>query len=147
MTSFDDARDDPGPSIIRPFLERAPRREAGPLTDDDLPVDAGVRPYFLTGGRTRVDRPLHMEALVQTTARGRDVLHALQFEQRAIAVLCEHAVSVAEVAARVRVPLGVASVLISDLAGLGILQIHDAPVRVEDDIALIQRLIHGVRAL
>jgi hypothetical protein len=142
-----DAHEEEGPSIIRPFLGRGPNPAPASSAPLPGPADVGVRPYYLTGGRTRTDRALSMEALVQTTARGRDGQHILQYEQRAIAAVCERAVSVAEVAARIRVPLGVAGILISDMAGLGLLQIHDAPVRIEDDISLIQRLIHGVRAL
>jgi hypothetical protein len=147
MNLFDGPPDEGGPNMIRPFLGRGPYARPEPSGDRPAPADVGVRPYFMTGGRTRTDRPLHMEALVQTTARGRDNQPVLQFEQRTIAALCEHPMSVAEVAARVRVPLGVAGILVSDMAGLGLLQIHDAPVSVHDDIALIQRLIHGVRAL
>jgi hypothetical protein len=109
--------------------------------------DIGVRPYFVTRGRTRTDRALGIEVLVQTTERGREVLDRLMFEQHAIASVCIQPISVAEVAARVRVPLGVARVLIADLAADSLLDIHDTPARIEDDISLIQRLIHGVREL
>lgn len=117
------------------------------MTDDRGP-DIGVRPYFLTGGRTRTARPLGVETLVRTTDEGRDALGTLRFERRSIAAMCDgDGVSVAEVAARVGVPLGVARVLVADLADAGIVDVHDAPARIEDDISLIQRLIHGVRAL
>lgn len=110
--------------------------------------DIGVRPYFVTGGRTRTDRPLGVETLVRTTDQGRDARATLRFEPHAIASVCDgDGTSVAEVAARVGVPLGVARVLIADLADAGLVDVIDAPARIEDDISLIQRLIHGVRAL
>ena len=109
--------------------------------------DIGVRPYYLTRGRTRTDRPLGVEVLVQTTERGHDLLDQLLFEQHAIASVCAQPASVAEIAARVRVPLGVARVLVADMAAAALVQIHDTPARIEDDISLIQRLIHGVREL
>ena len=109
--------------------------------------DIGVRPYYVTRGRTRTDRILGIEVLVQTTDHGRESLDQLKFEQHDIAAVCAQPVSVAEIAARVRVPLGVARVLIADMAAASLLDIHDTPARIEDDISLIQRLIHGVREL
>ena len=109
--------------------------------------DIGVRPYYVTRGRTRTDRILGIEVLVQTTDHGRASLDHLKFEQHDIAAVCSQPVSVAEIAARVRVPLGVARVLIADMAAASLLDIHDTPARIEDDISLIQRLIHGVREL
>ena len=109
--------------------------------------DIGVRPYYLTRGRTRTDRQLGVEVLVQTSPKGRALLHRLVFEQHAIALLCTTPISVAEVAARLRVPLGVARVLIADMAAVSLVDTHDTPARIEDDISLIQRLIHGVREL
>jgi hypothetical protein len=75
-----------------------------------------VPAYAMTGGRTRsVYGDLPLEAMVMTTAEGLRVVVDLQFENRSIVLLCRHAISIAEVAARVGIPLGVARVLVSDL--------------------------------
>lgn len=119
---------------------------------EDRGPDIGVRPYFVTGGRTRTARLLGVEALVETTDAGRharrDGAPSIRFEAAAIVDVCDgRAISVAEVASLVGVPLGVARVLVSDLADDALVTVHDAPTRPEDDIPLLQRLIHGVRAL
>ena len=108
-----------------------------------------VRPYALTGGRTRsrpVDLPL--ETLVTTTDHGHGALPSLQFERRSIATLCQEPVSVAEVAARVGVPLGVARVLVGDMTDEGHLQVH---LPAEDggrpDVVLLERVLEGLRGL
>jgi hypothetical protein len=66
-----------------------------------------VRPYAMTGGRTRpTDHDLEIEALVATAAMGQQApRHTV--EQRAIAALCRDVLSVAEVAARLHLPIGV----------------------------------------
>lgn len=114
---------------------------------DDVGPDAGVRPYYVTRGRTRTDRPLGIQALVQQLPGVRDPIKRLTFELREIALVCSQPTSLAEVAARVGLPIGVVRVLVADLVDADVLQVHDTPERVQDDISLIQRLIHGVRAL
>jgi uncharacterized protein DUF742 len=66
-----------------------------------------VRPYAITGGRTRPTHDdLELEALVSTTSVGQPT-PKLTVEQRAIAALCHHLLSIAEVSARLHLPLGV----------------------------------------
>lgn len=110
-----------------------------PDADDDL-----VRPFVITGGRSRHARvQLRVEALVVATGAGSD--RPLQFEHDRIVRCCDAPISVAEVAARVGVPLGVAQVLVGDLAEAGLLQIHEA--RQAATPALLLRMIDAVRAL
>jgi len=112
--------------------------------------DIGVRPYYVTRGRTRTDRPLGVEVLVETTRRGRQALSRLQFEQRSIAALCLQPISVAEVAARVPVPLGVARLFVGDMSAEGLLETNQLPVaRFGDrpDIKLLERVLDGLQAL
>jgi Protein of unknown function (DUF742) len=81
--------------------------------------------YALTGGRTRsVGRDLPWETLITTTAAGVASLPRLRFEQSRIVAMCRRPVSIAEVAAEVGVPIGVARVLVSDLYAEGLLIIH-----------------------
>jgi hypothetical protein len=102
-----------------------------------------VRPFIVTGGRTR---PLHdglrLETLVEALPAALSA--PLQFEQRQIVELAQRPVSVAEVAARLGVPLGVARVLIADLYTgkyISLHEPHELPVHV------IERIRDLVRAL
>ena len=106
-----------------------------------------MRPYFVTGGRTHTAKPLAIEALVQLTDSGRVAQPKLRLERLAISEVCMTAISVAEVAARTRLHLGVARILVADMEAEGLISTSVTPVGVSDDIDLITRLIHGVRAL
>ncbi|WP_084653121.1 DUF742 domain-containing protein [Nocardioides insulae] len=109
-----------------------------------------VRPYALTGGRTRPSTAYPLEALVHTD---RHVLegHVRSPEERAIAELCRESRSVAEVAALAQVPLGVARVLVSDLADRGVVRVHEpaGPDSVSGgpDESLLHRVLRGLRNL
>lgn len=105
-----------------------------------------VPAYAIAGGRTRsVGRDLPIETMVTTTAEGMRAVIDLQFERRDVVLLCRKAQSVAEVAARLRLPLGVARVLVSDLAASGHLQAH-VPDFDRPDRALLERLLTGLKA-
>lgn len=79
-----------------------------------------VRPYVLTAGRTspRVDLPL--EAPVETVDAGTDTHRQVNDVSARILRLATDGPSVAEIAARLSIPLGVARVLIGDLVVQGI---------------------------
>jgi hypothetical protein len=108
-----------------------------------------VRPYAWTRGRTRSGLDLAIEALVSTSQQGRSQLGLLQVEHRAIAELCEEARSVAEVAALMSLPLGVARVLLGDMAGLGVVTVHQtaSSAGASPDLALMERVLSGLRRL
>jgi len=74
-----------------------------------------VRPYAVTGGRTRPDYELAIEALVSTTRLGDRSAESTAPERQQICDLCRRARSVAEIAAYLRMPLGVARVLVGDM--------------------------------
>ncbi|WP_291412755.1 DUF742 domain-containing protein [Actinophytocola sp.] len=81
----------------------------------ELPwASAIVRPYAHTGGRTRSSYDLAMEALISTSRWIPPEETTPQ--RRMIMELCARPRSVAEVAALLSVPLGVARVLLGDLA-------------------------------
>ena len=78
----------------------------------DEPTGSLVRPYAVTRGRTRPQLEIALEALVETTARGRSGQFLGGREQKVIVDLCGGRLqSLAEIAARMEVPLGVARVL------------------------------------
>ncbi|GAB7004098.1 hypothetical protein JCM18899A_15700 [Nocardioides sp. AN3] len=108
-----------------------------------------VRPYALTGGRTKPKRDYPIEALVKTDAE----LATEGFrtpEESAIAELCTESRSVAEVAALIKLPLGVVRVLIADLADRGVVEVHAATYGDADsrpDASLLERVLSGLRNL
>jgi hypothetical protein len=107
-----------------------------------------VPAYALTGGRTRstgVELPL--EAMVSVTHAGRERRRMLQVERRMILELCHRPTSVVEVAAHLSVPIGVARVLLGDLAASGHLAVH-LPAQGDEgpDAQILERLLEGLRA-
>jgi hypothetical protein len=121
---------------------------------DDL-TGALVRPYAVTRGRTRPRLDIAIEALVETTNRGRDVVLAdgarYGREQHYIATLCDGRLqSLAEVAARMQLPLGVARVLIADMAAEGLVAVYEPTSFDGDDSVgteLLERVLSGLRRL
>ena len=119
------------------------------MTTPDQPAVPGrrrVRPYAMTGGRTRpTHTDLEVEALVSTTPDG-DQAPKLTVEQRAIAALCHDLLSVAEVSARLHLPLGVIRVLVGDMADERLVVVY-RPAHAGDrpDLALLERVLHGLR--
>jgi hypothetical protein len=124
--------------------------DSGYYAVDDFGDEASrVRPYAWTGGRTRASVDLQLETLISTSDLGRDDALLNQVEYRAVGTLCRHPHSVAEVAAKLSVPLGVAKVILSDMAELGLISIHRTFA--DDDIAahlvLMERVLSGLRRL
>jgi hypothetical protein len=109
----------------------------------------GRRPYTWTRGRTKSGFELAIETLVSTSSRGREQLGRLQVEHRAVADLCGETRSVAEVAALLSLPLGVARVLLGDMAGLGLVTVHQTASSAGNapDLALMERVLSGLRRL
>ena len=107
-----------------------------------------VRPYAMTGGRTRpAHTELEIEALVSTTSLG-ERTPTLTVEQRAIAALCRDILSIAEISARLDLPLGVTRVLVGDMADEDMVLIH-RPAQTGDrpDLALLSRVLDGLRSI
>jgi hypothetical protein len=84
-----------------------------------------VVPVFaVTGGRTRsTGTDLPIESLVTLTEQA-SLGGDLQMEYRIIVQLAVRPVSLVEIGAALRVPVGVARVLVSDLAEAGYLEVH-----------------------
>ncbi|MFJ9031140.1 DUF742 domain-containing protein [Streptomyces sp. NPDC102274] len=109
-----------------------------------------VRPYAMTGGRTRPRYQLAIEALVSTTADPSQ-LHGQLPEHQRICQLCFEIKSVAEISALLSIPLGVARILVADLAEAGLVAIHqpggDEAVGGQPDVTLLERVLSGLRKL
>ena len=94
------------------------------MSDAPYEPTALVRPYALTRGRTRPSRAYP------------------------VAELCRESRSVAEVAALVRLPLGVANVLVGDLVDRGVVRVHTTTTPdAAPDSSLLQRVLTGLRKL
>jgi hypothetical protein len=113
---------------------------------DPLPVTASVRPYVVTGGRTRARLDLSLETLVAT--RPVVIPYQLPHDEAAVLELCRAQTrSVAEVAALHRVPIGVAKVVVADLAEAGLVTVHRSFAGSGPDLALIERVLGGLRRI
>ncbi len=109
-----------------------------------------VRPYTLTAGRTDTDVDLPLEAPIQTLQCG--LAHEWQPNDTRgkIIQLCVDSPSVAEISARLDLPLGVTRVLVGDLVLSGYLRVHktlsERSTR-DERHELIGRTLRGLRAL
>jgi hypothetical protein len=133
-----------------PPPDQAPPTRPPAVEGQDSPFggDAGVRPYLLTGGRTRSGHLAGgFETLVVITELGRERAAAATPEQRAMLGQAIAAVSIAELSARLRLPLGVAQVLAGDLVGAGYLAQHATPDDAATDPDLLRRLIKAVEGI
>ncbi|WP_330240732.1 DUF742 domain-containing protein [Streptomyces sp. NBC_00525] len=116
---------------------------------------ARVRPYSLTGGRTRFGHVLLVETFVaalEAPQERRELTNGnpsrVMPELRAIVEICRRMRTVAEVSALLRMPLGVVRVLLSDLADQGKIRVYGTghgPGR--PDRALLERVLDGLRRL
>ena len=110
-----------------------------------------VRPYAVTGGRTKPRYDLAIEALVTAAPYPPRDVAVLTPEYRAIMDLCRSARSVAEVSALLRLPLGVARVLVADMAVEGLLRLHQSQSSTttggQPDLRLLERVLSGLRKL
>ncbi len=123
--------------------------DAADAADAAGPPPALARPYSWTDGRTEPSVELAVEARVVTTAEGRDLPPRLTSAMWTVTQLCLQPRSVAELAAHLTVPLGVARVLVADLLAEGLVSVqatlaHDAGDAERRD--LIERVLSGLRA-
>jgi|SRR5579859_7628062 len=143
MTLPPDEADEPPPE--RPYLT------VGHDGNATLPDGSGVsalRPYLLTSGRVEpVDLTLEIEAQVMTSEAGMAAYERLAFEHRDIIALCSTTLSIAEVAAKLRMHIGVARVLVADLAASGYLIVRRPSLPQTQDPNLIERVIRGLEAI
>ena len=107
-----------------------------------------LRPYLLTAGRAQpVDHTLEIEAQVVTSQLGAASHSKLTFEHREIVTLCRETMSVAELAAKLKLHIGVARVLVADLAVHGYVVIRRPETRFSLDLGMIERVIRGLEAI
>jgi hypothetical protein len=127
------------------------------MPERDEPTGALVRPYAVTRGRTRPKLEIALEALVETTVRGRSTgagrVGQGGTEHQYIAAMCDggRVQSLAEIAARMQLPLGVARVIVADMASDGLVAVYE-PTSLDDETdavgtELLERVLSGLRRL
>jgi hypothetical protein len=134
------------PTGVPALPEQRGASPAASLSDDFLGPTSVVRPYVRTGGRTRATLDLSLETLVSVLPK--DVPYQLPHDEAAVLRICgEQSRSVAEVAALHRIPIGVAKVIISDLASAGLLAVHRSFAATGPDLLLMERVLGGLRRI
>jgi hypothetical protein len=125
----------------------APTPAPAPVEEESGPTRL-VRPYTVTGGRTQPRYKLALEALVSATVYEPRDLSVLAPECQAILQFCMDWRSVAEISAVLRMPLGVARILVADMSADGLVRIHqrdDSEGR--PDMNLLERVLSGLRKI
>jgi hypothetical protein len=128
----------------RPVMQRAGLNDD--VYEDDDEADSFIRPFIVTGGRTS---PLQDNLRIETLVRSLPAALSapLAFERRTVVELCQRPHSVAEVAARLGVPLGVAKVVIGDLIADNLMFCHESAEGGQMSVSTIERIRDLVRAL
>jgi hypothetical protein len=162
-------RDDGPPSRLGPGLVPS-RSEAGPgpgpvrhgvvepgtvggvgTADEEEGEAAYVRPYTVTGGRTRpTGTELPFEALVETLTGPRPE-HSPE-SRRILSLTAGQYLSVAELSAHLQLAIGVVRVLVGDLADEGAVRIHGltAPTSTSapaTTLSVLESVLNGISAL
>jgi hypothetical protein len=96
-----------------------------------------LRPYALTRGRARPSHGTDLEI---------ETIHMPAPEPHSIALLCREPLSVAEIAAHMKLPLGVVRVLVTDMADQGMVEVHrPSQFGTGPDVTLLERVLDGLR--
>lgn len=124
--------------VVRGDAVRDEKSSAADEVDEQV-----VRPFMMTSGRTTplVDG-LRLETLVRATPAALSA--PLHFELERVVRLCQRPHSIAEIGAALRVPVGVARVLVSDLVSAGHAAVNEPN---QLSVAALERIRDLVRAL
>ena len=122
-----------------------------PADDDGIDDDDrayAVRPYAITGGRTRsTTEHLPVEALVQGLVSPTSVTTTPE-RQRILILTSEQFLSVAELSAHIKVPVGVIRVLVGDLAGEGLVRVHGQTASAHiANLSVLEMVLNGISSL
>jgi hypothetical protein len=120
--------------------------------DDELVEESRVvRPYTLTRGRTRPERAdLPLEALVRGVASA-DRPNETTERRRILELTAREILSVVEISAHLRLPLGVVRVLVGDLADDGLVLVHSGTATSQAPAAtqlkVLESVLNGISSL
>jgi hypothetical protein len=109
--------------------------------------DHPVRPYILTSGRAHPTRnTIRPETLLVVDPDAPRPVTTTR-EQRELLEICGGMLSLAEVAAHLRLPVSLVVVLASDLVDSGHLSIRSAPRHTPPSAELMEKVLDGLRKL
>ncbi len=112
------------------------------LDDDAGPL---IRPYTVNEGRTRPTVPLDMLSVVVAAGEPSPEMDP---EHVQVLDLCHAPLSVAEVAAYIRLPLAVTKVLIADLVDRGSMAVRaSSSLSDAGDRVLLEKLLDGLQRI
>ena len=120
------------------------------MTEPQDPRGNLVRPYAVTRGRTEPIRHIPIEAVLVATPAAVQEARFAGHDKYRIAMLCEPtAKSLAELSALIKLPLGVARVIVADMVTEGLLTLHSAAPRTgfKERMDLLGRVLSGLRKL
>ncbi|GAA0797200.1 DUF742 domain-containing protein [Spirilliplanes yamanashiensis] len=121
--------------------DRPPVRDHAWLDSDAGPV---VRPYAVTQGRVSTTTRIDVVAYVVATG-GKASMARLQPEHHAIVKAARRPVPVAELAARIDLPLGAIRVLLGDLTSAGLISLYEPPAATRSRNDVLKAVVHGLR--
>jgi len=141
-----------GPGRAGPWDEPPQRQSYAPAQQYSAEEENGstrlVRPYTVTGGRTQPRYKLALEALVSSSVYEPRDLSVLAPECQAILQFCLDWRSVAEISAVLRMPLGVARILVADMSADGLVRIQQRDESEgRPDLNLLERVLSGLRKI
>jgi hypothetical protein len=113
-------------------------RDAGPI----------VRPYALTGGRSRpAGEDIELLAIVWSIRDSLPDPRMLEPEHGLVLERCQPFRAVADLAADLELPLGVIRILLSDMRERGLITIRPAPRAQVTDVKILQDVLDGLRRI
>jgi len=143
-----DSHERPDAERIRPYVDAPPHFPLDDPRGAVLDDAAALRPYLLTSGRARpIDDSLEIEAQVVATDLGRTAQGTLAYEHRDIVTLCREPMSIAEIAAKLGLHVGVVRVLVGDVVALELLAVLRPAAGLARDVETIERVIRGLEAI
>ncbi|KFU81761.1 MULTISPECIES: DUF742 domain-containing protein [Amycolatopsis] len=106
-----------------------------------------IRPYALTGGRTKSSQLLLVETLISVPRYDPSLAEALMPESRSLYERARDRSSIAELSVGLDLPLGVVRVLIGDLATQGAVFVHPTAHAYNHDTNVLERILDGLKRL
>lgn len=106
-----------------------------------------IRPYALTGGRTKTRHHLLVETLISVTQYDSSLSESLMPESKSLYEHARNRTSIAELSVALDLPLGVVRVLVSDLAAQGAVFIHPTAYAYQNDPNVLERILDGLKRL
>ncbi|MFN8074752.1 MAG: DUF742 domain-containing protein [Kineosporiaceae bacterium] len=119
--------------------------------EEDFEDASTVRPYTVTGGRTRPSsEALPIEALVR--AVGQPTPARSPEERRILELTAGQYLSIAEVSAHLKLPVGVVRVLVGDLADAELVRIDgltatESAYNPASTLSVLESVLNGISAL